>query len=1003
MFEPIKSAITVDEGKAFRQYRLFKLSAHDRNGIQRQREALVKYLRVHQSKDLRAERQLLGNLAFTLNEKRSNLAWKTYAVASSLDELIARFQAKESETPEFRTSSAPRLGFVFTGQGAQWAQMGTQLNQYTVFRQSIEESDHYLRSALDCPWSVTDELSADDSQSRINSPAFSQPLCTILQIALVDLLESWNITPTAVIGHSSGEIAGAYCLGALKKHDALKAAYYRGILSARMKELLPATKGAMLAVGASESQAQSWIDELDPAVGEVVVACINSPSSVTLSGDASAINELEKRLGQRQIFARKLKVDVAYHSPHLAAISSQYLESLSDVSPRQSHEDRHMYSSVTGTVVEPTELGAMNWVRNLLSPVLFYDALLEMLQPPYQVGSKMESSVDILLEVGPHSTLQGAVNQTIRKHDIRDVTYLSMLSRGQNAAETAVTAAGALLQRGCPVRVSQLNEGVDGFDARAPSPLTNLPPYAWNHSRTFWAESRVFKEYRQRKRSPLGLIGAPYPKLVGAEHIWRGQIRTAEQPWIQDHKIQTSILYPAAGYLAMAVEAATQIAPTSQRIKTLRLRDIQIVTPAVMSDDSDLECTIRLRPRRTGNRESSATWMEFSVSSCHTGEDLRENCFGLIQVEYEPSHSGSGVSEDEHEFTAVKAAYLKYQQACESLEEPEEFYSELSSIGLNYGPTFRNVTQARRDNGKSCFTITVPDLGLSLKSSQAEREHVIHPTTLDSMFHGVFAAFKGVKGRLEEAMVPTSIEEVVISIDMPSEVGSQFVGFCDASEHGFRDLKADLVMFDTTLSTTLVKVTGFHCAAFSGPKADAMQTSGSTKRNIFSKMVWKPVANLLLPGQNGQPTTSDTSRNNCVRQFEQCESLALNFIDDALATVSMDQTTDTNLRSFYTWMQDQQRQVTARNDFPPNGQRRVDGDESMHDNSEEGPVEVEAIRRLGKNITAVLYGLVDGGQLLTEGGLVYRWWSQLLEFDGYFAKLANVSSSVQALLAHVLH
>lgn len=140
-------------------------------------------------------------------------------------------------------------------------------------------------------------------QTRVNEVEISQPVCTALQIALVDLISSWGIKPAAVTGHSSGEIAAAYCAGALTSQDAIAAAYHRGRISALVKARSP-VQGAMMAIGMSEEEAKPIIGSLQS--GKLTIACINSAKSLTISGDATAIDELEKSLSARGVFNRNL-------------------------------------------------------------------------------------------------------------------------------------------------------------------------------------------------------------------------------------------------------------------------------------------------------------------------------------------------------------------------------------------------------------------------------------------------------------------------------------------------------------------------------------------------------------------------------------------------------------------------------------------------------------------------------------------------------------------------
>jgi len=169
---------------------------------------------------------------------------------------------------------------IFTGHGAQWPLMGKELFEIPVFRQCVQLSQTYLEE-LGCTWSAIEELSITGNKI-INRPEYSQPLCTILQVALTDTLRFWGILPVATIGHSSGEIAAAYAASLLSHKEAIKLTYVRGISSAAVFQ-----PGAMMAAGLSQEAAQKYLDRVP--VGSAVVACVNSPSSVTLSGDTESI------------------------------------------------------------------------------------------------------------------------------------------------------------------------------------------------------------------------------------------------------------------------------------------------------------------------------------------------------------------------------------------------------------------------------------------------------------------------------------------------------------------------------------------------------------------------------------------------------------------------------------------------------------------------------------------------------------------------------------------
>ena len=835
--------------KALHKTRIFLISAQDQDGVIRQYQSLANHLKNIKAELVTPVQQYtyLRNLAFTLGDKRSRLPWKSYVIASSIDQLI---QGLENPKPEStRSTQAPRLGFAFTGQGAQWARMGIDLYQYKIFRESVKHADSYLKS-IGAPWSAMDELERDEKESRINLPEFSQPICTVLQIALVDLLASWNIHPASLTGHSSGEIAAAYALGVLSREDALKVAYWRGKLSASLPTIAPSLKGAMLAVGASEQQVNEWI--ADVTQGEINVACINSGSSVTVSGDVAGIQELQDMLQKKGVFERRLKVETAYHSHHMMAISNAYLSSIQDIKLLVPDNDRLMYSSVPGELVEPSQLNSVHWVRNLLSPVLFLDAMIELIRPSHISDPSSGDSVNVIVEVGPHAALQGPIKQILEANNITGVGYHSVISRGKNNVNMALAFAGAMFAQGVQIETLSVNGDSDSFmdTFHQPRLLTTLPSYSWNHTHSFWNESRLSKQYRMREHPRQSLIGAPTPHYGESERLWRGYLRMSEEPWIRDHQIQSSILYPAAGYIAMAIEGAVQLADKSRVISRLRLRDIQISVAAVMIEDASLEVIVQLRPHLTSTRENSSTWFEFTVSTAASDQDLRQNCCGLILIEYHQGHGEDAMTLNEGylENKAVLDRYKAAERICQETDSPEQFYDHLGSLGLNYGPTFRNMTEIHSGKGQSCCVVEVSDPGSTVISSNTDRPHIIHPATLDAMFHAAFAATKGKSGQLKAAMVPTSIEELVVSADIPFEPGSRFRGCCDVKSAGFRDISANIHMLNEGLENTMVSVTGFKCTEI-GWSPDAEESTEKTNKKVCSEVVWQPALELLSPQQ----------------------------------------------------------------------------------------------------------------------------------------------------------
>ncbi|KAI1781129.1 putative polyketide synthase [Hypoxylon cercidicola] len=815
--------------------RLFPISSQDRDGLKRVKKSLAEFVQKKSTELPEAEKEgFVSNLAYTLAEKRSRLQWKSFTIASSVDDLQTALESEDVAYPEQLSSQKPRLGFVFTGQGAQWAMMGMELMEYATFRSSIEAADAYLRAELDCDWSAAEELSRGASTSKLGIALYSQTLCTVLQVALVDLLREWGITPVAVTGHSSGEIAAAYCMGALTKEDAWKVAYYRGILSSNLKTIAPEIEGAMMAVGASPEDAEVVIARVCP--GEVGVACINSPSSVTLSGDAPAIDKLLKVFEADGIFARRLQVDTAYHSQHMQLVAQDYLEAIADIETGEASQGCKMHSSVTAGEADASELGAAHWVRNLISPVKFAPAIQDLVRPIVDGKKSKENAVDVLVEIGPHSALQGPATQSLKAIGITNMPYLTALVRKKGAIETALALAGGLFTQGLPVDFAKINGQEDSV--HAPRMLIDLPAYPWNHSQRYWTESRVAREYRLREVPAKSLIGAPSASLTAGERLWRGFVRLADEPWVADHKIQGTILYPGAGFLAMAIEAALQSSDKNRTVLGFRLRDIQLVAAMVVTEDADVEYTVSLRPHLSGTREQSSTWTEFTISSSPDGQNLTRNCLGLIIVEYDQPDKPAIVQELELEKQAACSSNREAAKQCKVPQTCEKFYQELETIGLGYGPVFTNVTELRTRAGQSYGAVSIPDVGLETP----ERPHVIHPGTLDAVFHLAFAAVNGGGNKLAQPMVPKSIDEVVVAADIPYAAGQRLKGFSNAAKHGFKELKADIVMLDEQETRPVLSISGFCCAEIAGGSAS---DTAAVSKKICSKLVWKPALDML--------------------------------------------------------------------------------------------------------------------------------------------------------------
>ncbi|KAI5867872.1 hypothetical protein GGS23DRAFT_201723 [Durotheca rogersii] len=783
--------------------RLFVFSSADKAGIERIESVYGDKLGgLSLSK---VEPTYFTNLAYTLASRRTHQDFRSFVVASSFPELAQALISKRLPKLKRSQRQGNNLTFVFTGQGAQWPAMGRELLSNRVFESSVRASQSYLE-ALGCKWNAIEELQKVQD-SRISRPEFSQTLCTVLQVALVDLLRHWNVIPKATVGHSSGEIGAAYAASYISHADAIKIAYVRGISSENVPR-----KGAMMAAGVSREEAQQYLSELPHEAA--VVACHNSPSSVTLSGDVDAIDALEKRISEDGKFARKLKVSTAYHSPHMRDVAQGYLEKMGHIQPLSGNGVTIMYSSLTGKLASPTELDAKYWVSNMCAPVEFSTAVAGLLSATTQApGGKRKTPIKWsgFVEVGPHSALQGPVQQSIaasKSNTAKEAPYYSLILRGRDANTTALTAAANIWSLGVDVDLLRVN-GIDRHSTLVvPKVLTDLPPYPWNHSRKFWHEAYISRSNRFPKAPRTDLLGVPEDLQNPMEPRWRNHLRISENPWIEDHKITGTVLFPAAGMLVMALEGAKQMADASKTIQGFRYRNVNFERGLVVTtgDESAVETRLSLLPD-----ESVPGQFKFTVYSTSTGTSWTKHCSGQLQLEYD-----NGQSEVESGTDAAwseQTQFLKKITAAEATEDVEVggFYDHLETIGMQYGPLFRNVISltAVPSENASHGTVILPDT-LSSMPANFEYPHVMHPATMDSIFHLVLAAFNGGKP-ITEASVPYHIEEMYVAADQPHGANSRFKGYgrLVSSSMGGHETVGDLVVSDENWSAPKLIVTNF--------------------------------------------------------------------------------------------------------------------------------------------------------------------------------------------------
>lgn len=934
--------------------------------------ALVKefttFLKVHPAANL-------DDLTWMLGTRRTSYPIKTSFSGATRQRLVS-FMEKEIDNAKasgdygvqvhpMNAYEIPGILGIFTGQGAQWAEMAKQLAlQCRVFRESLENCEKSLAALPDGPpWSLIGELLADRESSRMSEAAISQPLCTAVQVAMVDLVRAAGIRLDAVVGHSSGEIAATYAAGIISLDDAIRIAYYRGYY-AKLARGSSGKLGAMMAVGLGFGGAQAFCAQVQFA-GRICVAASNAPTIVTLSGDMDAIHEAKELLDGEKTFARLLNVDTAYHSHHMLPCSTPYLESLKAcrITVKPPRSGCTWISSVRGDI-ELLESGNLEtlqdqyWVDNMVSPVLFSQAL--------ECSLWNGGPFDMILELGPHPALKGPAVQTIKAATGTSPPYIGAMRRGDDNVEAFSGAIGYIWSHLGPHFVD-LDGYSTAYKARAtsrPKILKDLPTYPWDHQKLHWRESRISKNFRLRNDHPHELLGRRVPDDSEDEMRWRNVLRLNELPWLRGHEFQQQVLFPAAGYIAMAMEAM-RIFAKDRHIKLLEIRDIAFLRALVIPESQagvETVFSLRVRSNVADRYGKTVAHVEFSCYACSEESigALEKRCHGEALIHFGQPAMNS-------------LPHRSSAQSGGALMDTNRFFASLLDIGLNYQGIFRGIKSAYRKLGYATTSASWPQ-------TEIGEHYMMHPAFLDSAFHAMFAAFASpASGALWTPYLPVQIRRLTINpvtrYDLDHEqTGFEAEAFVTNSSAIF--IEGDLNVFDSR-GETGVQVEGLAMKSFSEPQA-------SNDRLLFAETSWgvDPVCGLTSAFE-GQRNVEEMDLVNAI------ERTALHYFQRILAAFEPREVTQLQ------WYH--QRLVEAVNTMLTlvrKGEHPAVRKEWLEDSQEAilslkdqfvGQIDLEIMNAIGQNLESVLRGKTQLLEVMLAGDMLNR-----LYMEGSGFKFLNI-------------
>lgn len=928
----------------------------------------------------------LVDLAYTLSSRRSVLSYRACFSATTHDELQVKLdehlaKARDHDHPMTLANrpdgSAARILGIFTGQGAQWAGMGRELvRDFKYARDVLKDLEASLSALPDKAhrpsWSLTDELLAGPADSRVGEARFSQPLCTAIQILLVDLLRLASVEFAAVVGHSSGEIGAAYAAGFISRSDAIKIAYYRGLCTDEAQQIGPS--GAMMAVGTTFEDAAE-ICSLEAFEGRVCVAACNSPSSITLSGDADAIDEVKAIFEDEKKFSRKLKVDKAYHSHHMAACGASYSEALNACLTRSEPAVRddyslgpHWYSSVhSGSRVshDDADLRGKYWVDNMLQPVLLSRAI--------EAAMADDGPFNLVLEVGPHPALQGPVQETFQalKEDSPPPAYTGALRRGHNDTLTFADALGSVwTQFNGAVDLTKYDLLVNEREDNGPrkrSVIPSLPTYRWDHGRPYWHDSRASRAFRNRADPPNALLGIRVMDgIADGVMSWRNIIKPSQLLWIRGHQLQGQMVYPAAAYISTAIEASAFVA-RDRPLKLIEISNFTIGKALTFEQDQSTAETLFVISNivRDEAKGTVSAVFQFNASLHSSADELTCLATGKLLLTLETAASPGSSSGQLPVRTPEPPILANVRE--------DQFYSSLAALGYQYTGDFRGLSNLRRKMNYGQASVNVP-----LQDQPAD-EVLVHPALLDVAFQAIFLAYWWPNdGSLDQLHVPTSIANIRIDASEFGHIKALKAPATLGLESHLTDdplkttgIRGDVDIFGADGHRVAVQIEGVSVTEFS-------ERSSENDRQLFSEHVWGPA----LP--DGSLAANNRATEQDFQLALDLERLSIYFMKNLEEQIPVSMRAGMKLEWHHEALFDFTDHVLTRT---RNGKQRFADPEWLNDTWEDiariiekypGSIEVRLNKTVGENLPAAVRGETQILQHMFKDNLLNRYYTEAM-------------------------
>nr|VFJ72078.1 MAG: Acyl transferase domain-containing protein [Candidatus Kentron sp. FW] len=680
-----------------RPLHLLVLSAKGREALREQAASYADWLKAHPEASL-------ADVCFTAATGRSHFEHRLTLVVALPGEA-----EKKLRNADYIVGKAdrekPEIAFLFTGQGAQYVGMGRQLFEtQPLFRTTLERCDAILRP-LDVP--LLDLLYGDAGSADLRSgiadaktnlldqTIYTQPALFSLEYALAQLWQSWGVTPDALMGHSVGEYVAACVAGVFDLEDGLKLIAARGRLMQTLCE-----PGAMLALPVSEAEA---LDLIAPFSKEISLAAINGPENVVVSGTHESMEKFSASLTERDIKGKPLSVSHAFHSAMMEPMLAEFQEIAESIT--YAKPGIPLCSNATGKVADEEIMDPAYWVRHVREPVRFATGMAAL----------HEEGIGTFLEIGPKPVLLGMAGQCLP--DDTEGIFLPTLREGQNDWRQMLESLGQWHVRSGAVDWKS-------FEKDYVRRKVQLPTYPFQRQRYWIDKARLA---RRATQDPLAhpLLGKRL-RLSRSEDIYfESEIDLSSIPWLTDYRVFDVAVFPAAGYLEMALSVGADIVG-AQGAVPLRMVNVTLEQVLILPEEEAITVQIVLSPEENAQ----------SPAGIESPADNKNHVFQVSSLDgtanWIPHVTGQLVAVGEDSGQPGPVDLEKLQSQCPTEVPVGDHYQSCRERGLNYGPGFQGIQRLFRGEGMVLGEIELPESLTAGVDARENDKYRLHPALLDA-------------------------------------------------------------------------------------------------------------------------------------------------------------------------------------------------------------------------------------------------------------------------------